>query len=236
MAAPEIAWEDSTLTRVVGLWRTVWSATTDPVGTFGRLGPDGHPREALLFSLVTSVIGWSPTLALMPCLGLFPLLFSRVMPEGVRAIGTGALCALAAIMPFVIVLGSVAVELVHGLVFHGLARMVGGVGSLSASMRAMLYTGAIRFWLWAAAALSILPFLAALAQSATRLAFVLWSGFACYGAARSVHGLADDRATLVAILTPLLSVLVVGVATAALVLAVLTVFAGSFGLAGLLSR
>ena len=38
-----------------------------------------------------------------------------------------------------------------------------------------------------------------------RLALIVWSGFACYGAAQGVHGLQDRPAIAVGVLTPVLA-------------------------------
>jgi hypothetical protein len=224
-----IAWEEGTgfFDR---LWRTVAPATTDPIATFGKLGSEMGAAPDLLvstrFAIVVSAIGWSPLILFAPCLALLPIFFAAAVPEELRAIGAGAACAIVGLLPFVLLLGSVAVEVVHGFVFHGLARLLGGKGLLVQSLHAMLYTSAVRFWQAPAMLLGFVPFLGPTVQVLMRGAFLVWTGVACFGAAKSIHQLPDDRAALVAIGTALFSTAVV---VAVLVLCVAAFVAAFFG-------
>lgn len=208
-----IAWEDTSGRFLDRVWITVWSATSDPVGTFGRLGDstsgdsNSEPdlEAALRFALVTTVIGWSPFLLITPCLAALPFAFAEALPDRVRALGLGAMCAGVGLLPFAFVAASLCAEIVHGAVFHLIARAAGGVGSARASMHAMLYTSAIRFWLAPALFLGFVPFIGSMIHLAVRAGFVLWTGIACYGAARGIHKLDDTRGLVVGIATPLLS-------------------------------
>lgn len=204
-----IAWEDPDQSFFARLWTTIWSATTNPIGTFGLLGDEeGSIVAAARFSLVTAAIGWAPYLLLIPCLSLIPLVFTQFMPDEVRAAGTGVVCAVMGGLPFAMLFGSLAVELVHGVVFFTVSRLAGGTATFSASMRAMLYTGAIRFWLFPALFLAFVPFVGWLVQPVWRAGFVIWCGFAAYGAAKGVQHLPDDRAVLVGIATPILAAMI----------------------------
>lgn len=232
-----IPWEDSQGKLVDRFWTTIWSATSDPINTFARLGegpaePELAPSARL--AILASLIGWSPFILLAPCLALLPFAFASALPERARDLGLLASFGIALAMPFVFVFGSVAVEIVHAAIFHVIATLAGGVGTSRASLRAMLYTAAIRFWLLPALFLSMVPFVGTMIHLSVRGAFILWSGFACFGAARGVHRLDDNRALLVAILTPLLSIGLVSFVIALCVFALVTAFAGTLGLGDLL--
>jgi hypothetical protein len=98
----------------------------------------------------------------------------------------------------------------------------------------MLYTSAIRFWLLPALFLGFVPFVGPMVHTAVRAGFVIWSGFACYGAAKGIHGLGDDRAVGAAILTPLLSMLIVAVVMGAAVFGLVAGLTTTFALPSLL--
>lgn len=208
-----IAWESQERGFFDRLWSTVRDATIDPVATFRALGIPGSGAAALRFTLVTSAIGYAPMLLVVPCIGAILLSMAGVImnmpevPAAIRSIGAGALCGVVASIPIFVVVFSVYVELLYAVVFHLLAMLAGGQGSFSASTRAMLYTGAIRFWLFAPLVLGFIPFVGLVFHWGGRALMLLWSGFAVYGAAEGVHRLPQDRAIFVAIATPCLVML-----------------------------
>ncbi|MFO0682562.1 MAG: hypothetical protein U0234_10945 [Sandaracinus sp.] len=230
MSAP-IVWEDRTLGFFERLTQTIWRATRDPIGTFAALGTArvGEPDLAsgTAFALIATAIGYSPYVVLAPCLGIVPLFFAQWMPPSFRGLGTGLACGLIGALPFLLVVGSLFVELVHGLVFHAICAALGGRGSFRASLHAMLYTSAVRAWLLPILVVGMVPGIGVALQSATRLAFVVWAGFACYGAARGVHGLGEDRAPLAGLFVAILSAAIPMLITSAVVGAVLFAIFGS---------
>lgn len=228
MAAP-IAWEDRSLGFFERLTQTIWRATSDPVGTFTALGAAAGAEpdlsSATAFSLVATTLGYATYFALTPCVALVPFVFAQWLPPPLRTAGTGLVCGLVGATPALLVLGSLFVELVHGLVFHAICGAFGGRGTFRASLHAMLYTSAIRAWLLPILILGFVPGVGVALQSLTRLAFVVWAGFACYGAARGVHGLGEDRAPVAGIFVAILSAAIPVLLTSALVgLALFAIF------------
>jgi hypothetical protein len=208
-----LAWESPERSFFDRLWSTVRDATIDPVATFRATGIPGSGGAALRFTLITSAIGYLPLLMFVPCIGVVMLSMASVImnmpeiPAAVRGIGAGAMCGVIASIPIFVVVFSLYVELLYALVFHLLALLAGGKGSFGASTRAMLYTGAIRFWLFVPLLLGIIPFVGFILHWGCRLAMLVWSGFAVYGAAEGVHQLPQDRAIFVGIATPFLVLL-----------------------------
>lgn len=212
-AAHDIAWEGegSFFHR---LWETVQATTLDPVGTFRRLRDQPTGGRALSLSVITAAIGNWPYLICAPCIALIPLMLlgslsssplADQIPPWIRGVGMGAMCALVGSMPFLIVLGSLFTDLVHGASFFVVGKLFGGKGSFSGSMRAGVYTGVVRFWLWPVLLLGFIPMIGTILQLLGRLALIVWSGFALYGAAQSVHQLEDRPAIAVGVLTPVLA-------------------------------
>jgi hypothetical protein len=200
------------------LWDTVSSATIDPIGTFARLGrpgASGSNSKALSLALITAAIGYWPYLVCAPCFALIPLavvstlsstpVFDQI-PEWIRNMGMGIACAGVAAFPALIFLFSLSVDVLYGVVFHILARLFGGKGDLQASMRAGLYTGLIRFWLWPVLLVAFIPMIGTILQILGRLVLLFWSGFAIFGAAGAIHGLDRDRSIAVGVLTPFIAV------------------------------
>jgi hypothetical protein len=213
VAAPDIAWEGegSFFHR---LWETVQASTLDPVGTFRALRDAPTNSKTLSLSVITAAIGNWPYLLCAPCLALVPLMIlgslsstplADQIPPWVRGIGMGAMCAMVAALPFLIVLSSLFTDLVHGASFFVVGKLFGGKGTLSGSMRAGMYSGVIRFWLWPVLLLGFVPMIGTILQLLGRLALIVWSGFALYGAAQSVHGLEERPAIAVGVLTPVLA-------------------------------
>lgn len=203
-----IAWEAPDRTFFDRLWSTVRDATIDPIATFKATGIPGSGGAAVRFTLITAAVGYFPMLLCVPCLGVFLVSMASVIlnnpnvPEAVRGLSAGALCGTVALIPILIVLFSLYTELCYAVVFHLLSMLAGGKGSFSASTRAMLYTGAIRFWLFLPLVAGSIPFVGFIIHWGGRFLMLLWSGFACYGAAQGVHQLEGDRAVLVGIATP----------------------------------
>jgi hypothetical protein len=229
-------WEDTRGRFVDRLWTTVYGATVDPIGAFGRMGAHTGERDlraAVRFALLVTTFGWLPVLLLTPCLVVIPISFAEAMPHDVRGWGLGVFCVAIGALPFLLVLGSLATELVHGLVFHAVSRVLGGKGDFRSSMHAMLYTSAIRFWLCPGLILGFVPFLGTAIQLAVRAGFVIWTGAACYGAARSLHRLDDSSAIIVGIFTPVLALVIVSFGVAAIVLAIAAATMGTTALLSL---
>jgi hypothetical protein len=225
-------WEDVRLTFVERIWRTVYGATIDPIAAFGHMSAYAGERDlsaAVRFALIVSTFGYAPVLLVVPCLALIPLAFVEWIPHELRAWGAGAFCAAIGAIPFALVLGSLLIDVVQGLVFHGLARLLGGRGALRASMHTMLYTSACRFWLCPGVFLGMLPYLHVL-SIVLRVAMVIWTGVASYAAARRLHGLGDTASIVVGIFTPLL---VLAIVTTALALVVVAIAAATIGTAEL---
>lgn len=232
-----VPWEDPDGRFFDRLWTTVHRASVDPVNTFARFGQVSEPRDlaaGVRFAIIVSVIGWLPLLLLTPCLMVIPFAFAASLPDQVRDLGLGIVCLLILATPFVFIFGSVGVELLYGVIFHLTARLVGGVGDARASFHAMLYTSAIRFWGLPAFFLGGVPFAGAMLGMLVRLAFVIWGGFACYGAARSIHKLDDNHAAIVAIVTCLLSMGIVSFVIVGVVFGIVFAIAGSLSLTDLL--
>ena len=235
-----IAWEvegKGVFSRFVS---TVWSATIAPIETFGHLAEPGSAFAALRFTLLASLVGWLPFWLILPCLAALPMfvgVIAMASPEAGDALGrlgAGMLCAAVASIPVFLILFSLYVELCYGAVFHLCSRLLGGTGSLALSLRAGLYTGAIRAWLCLPLFLSWVPLFGMLFHWGSRLVMLVWSGFALYGAAKRIHGLPHERALGVAVVTPLavLCLAIGGVLTLAFGIAFLVVgsAAGVMGL------
>lgn len=223
-------WEEDDRPFVDRTWATIWGATSDPVGTFTRIGAADGDRDlsaGVRFALLATAIGWAPFVVFTPCLALVPFFAGSALPERIRVLGTGLLCGIVGASPFVVLLSSVAVELVHAAIFHALARLLGGVGDFRRSLHAMLYTSAVRVWLLPAFFLGFVPVISGMVHVGVRMGFVLWAGFACYGAARGAHGLDDQRSVVVGILTPLLAVAIVSFCMAAVGVAILVTVVGT---------
>lgn len=213
VSAADIPWEGQGgfFTR---LWETVQASTLDPVGTFRALRDRPSSGGSLSLSLVTAAIGNWPYLICAPCVALLPLMLlgslstsplADQIPPWIRGIGMGAMCTMVGSLPFLIVLSSLFTDLVHGAAFFVVGKLFGGKGSFTGSMRAGLYTGVIRFWLWPVLLLGFVPMIGTILQILGRLALVAWSGFALYGAAQGVHQLEDRPAIAVGVLTPVLA-------------------------------
>lgn len=203
-----IAWESPERTFFDRLWSTVRDATIDPIATFRATGIPGSGGAALRFTLITSTIGYAPMLAFVPCLGILALTMASMimnapgLPPAVRGLGTGAICGVIAVIPIFIVVFSLYVELSYAIAFHLLSLLAGGKGAFHASMRAMLYTSAIRFWLVPLLLVAPIPFIGFVIHWGGRFLMLVWSGFAVYGAAQGVHQLPQDRAVFVGVATP----------------------------------
>jgi hypothetical protein len=230
VTAPGIAWEDTSRGFFDRLWSTVRDTTMDPVETFRALGSNEDVLPAVRLALACSLIGHSPALALVPCIGIGMLGFEAALSQHLHGLSVGLVCAMLGAAPFVLILGPLAADLVYALVFHGLAKLAGGTASFSASLRAMLYTGILRFWMAAVLLLFWVPFLGGLGQGAARAAVAIWSGACAYGAAQGVHGIRDDHALMIGVFTPVLSVLVIGIALGVCALGLVALFAGTFAL------
>lgn len=230
MNRPGIAWEDPNRGLFDRLWSTVRDASMDPVETFKALGPSEDIRPALLLALVCSVIGHAPALVLIPCVGFGILAFGAAFLHEATGLTTGLLFGALVALPIFLVLGPLIADLIYALVFHGLAKLAGGQASFAASLRAMLYTGFLRFWLAAVLLLIWVPFIGGLGQGAARAVVAIWSGACAYGAARGVHGIKDDHALIIGVFTPVVSVLIIGAIMAIGVLAFVTLFAGTVAL------
>lgn len=205
-----IAWEAEGRGFFSRFFGTVWSATTAPIETFSGLATPGSFWAALRFTLVASLVGWLPMWLILPCLAALPMfvgMIAMASPEAgdfLGRFGAGMLCASVAAIPVCLLLFSLYVELCYGVVFFVLARLAGGTGSLVSSLRAMLYTGAIRSWLCIPLFLTWIPFVGMLLHWGSRLLMLTWSGFAVYGAAKGIHALPHDRALGVGVATPFL--------------------------------
>jgi len=235
-----IAWETEGrgfFSRFLG---TVWSATTAPIETFSGLAEPGSLWAALRFTLMASLVGWLPMWLILPCLAALPMfvgMIAMASPEAgdlLGRFGAGMLCASVAAIPIFLLLFSLYVELCYGAVFFVLARLAGGTGGLIQSVRAMLYTGAIRTWLCIPLFITWIPFVGMLLHWGSRLLMLVWSGFAVYGAAKGIHGLTHERALGVSVATPLIvfGLAIGGVLTLAFTIAFLIVgsAAGVMGL------
>lgn len=196
------------------LWETVQGTTLDPVGTFRALRDRPSSGKAFSLSLVTAAIGNWPYMICAPCMALVPLIIlgslstsplADQIPPWIRQVGMGAICTMVGSLPFLIVLSSLFTDLVHGASFFVVGRLFGGKGTLSGSMRVGLYTGVIRFWLWPVLLLGFIPMIGTVLQLVGRIALIVWSGFALYGAAQGVHRLEDRPAIAVGVLTPVLA-------------------------------
>lgn len=232
-----VAWESPERGFFDRFWSTVRDATIDPVTTFRAMGIPGSGGAALRFTLLTSAIGYIPLFLVLSCVGALLVSMAGViltmpgMPAAVRGLGVGALCGIVGSFPIVAIVFSLYVELAYAVVFHLLCLLAGGKGELGASLRAMLYTGAIRFWLFVPLLLGMIPFVGMVFHLLGRLLMLVWSGFAVYGAAQGVHRLEGDRALLVAIATPAVVVVLAVAGGGAMVVALGALLFG--GLAGL---
>jgi hypothetical protein len=205
-----IAWEAEGKGVFSRFFGTVWSATITPIETFSGLAQPGSVFAALRFTLLASLVGWLPFWLILPCLAALPMFVGVVAMASPEAgdvlgrLGAGLLCAGVASIPLVLFLFSLYVELCYGTVLFVLSRLLGGTGSLALSLRAGLYTGAIRAWLCIPLFVSWVPLFGMLFHWGSRLVMLFWSGFAVYGAAKSIHGLPHERALGVAFVTPII--------------------------------
>jgi len=205
-----IAWEQAGRGFFSRFFGTVWSATTAPIETFGSLAEPGSLWAALRFTWMASLVAWLPMWLILPCLATLPMFIGMIAMASPEAgdflgrFGAGMLCASVASIPIFLLLFSLYVEFCYGAVFFILSRMAGGSGGLVLSLRAMLYTGAIRTWLCIPLFVTWIPIVGMVLHWGSRLVMLLWSGFAVYGAAKSIHGLTHERALGVGALTPLL--------------------------------
>lgn len=205
-----IAWEAEGRGFFSRFFGTVWSATTAPIETFSGLAKPGSLWAALRFTITASLVAWLPMWLILPCLAALPMfvgMIAMASPEAgdlLGRFGAGMLCASVAAIPIFLLLFSLYVELCYGAVFFVLARLAGGTGGLLPSLRAMLYTGAIRTWLCIPLFITWIPFVGMLLHWGSRLLMLIWSGFAVYGAAKGIHGLTHERALGVGVATPLI--------------------------------
>lgn len=211
-----VPWEDPRLSLPSRLGRTLQRLLGAPVSSFEAIG-EGDLARAASFSIVTTLVGYGPVLALF---GLgFVLIAAFGMPgfapipgaAGVGGWAIGVVIAIGAILPIFIVAFSLLTDLYFAVVFHVAALLLGGKGSFEGSLRGALYTSAARVILAPLAIFMFVPLLGPLISLAVRVGILVWCGFALSGTARRVHKLDGNAAALAGAAAPVsLLVLLVG--------------------------
>lgn len=153
----------------------------------------------------------APLLLCLPIMGLGMGIWMESLPNLPSDAPGGSLAALMcgaiAIMPVYMLVVHGFVVLYYWVVFHGASILLGGHGSVAASLRGVLYTGAIMPITALAFVLGWIPLVGSLVQLGIMVAKVGWTGFALAGTAESVHGLKDERALLAGHLPGALAIL-----------------------------
>lgn len=207
-----VPWEHPSLGFFDRLMGTMQRAITEPRATFRAIAT-GPLAPSFTFFLVTLALGYAPLLLCLPVIGLGMGLWMESLPNLPSDVPGGSLaamfCAMVAIMPLYMLVVHGLVVLYYLVVFHGAAVLLGGHGSVSASLRGILYTGAIMPITAIAFVLGWIPLVGSLVQLATAGIKVVWTGFALAGTAESVHGLKDERALLAGHLPGALAILLV---------------------------
>lgn len=203
--------EGGVLTRY---WATLVHVLPAPYTSFQGIREGNGLSSALLFAVLSNLVSYGvPMLLCAPCMlgllgivGMNPAGPDRDVPTGVLMATTA--CVLFAIPPFVAG-AQVLASLVVGLLYHGAASLAGGVGSLTESLRAALFTNVLAPVSAAAWLLGRIPILGILVTLASYGLTMLWQTFALAGHAHGVHRIQDNRAWLVAAVPALATVVLV---------------------------
>lgn len=198
-AAP-VPWEDPKRGFFDRFVATVQACLLEPRATFRSIGP-GELGPSATFSLLALAVGYSPLLVCMPCLALvlgISLLDDPTFSGPFGELGPGVLAGMVVAMPVWTVIVHGMAVLFYLVVFHAAARLLGGTGTVSASLRAVLYTNAIQPINALLMLVAFIPFVGSLFQLAGLAFKLVWTGFALTGTAERVHGLTGERALLAA--------------------------------------
>jgi hypothetical protein len=215
-----VAWEDPMLGFWARLFGTTRDALTEPTRTFRAIG-DGSLGPAASYGLTTMLVGYGPLFALF-MLAVAAIVFLGMGEladrAGVEEIGWALVCVLPVVLPAMMVAFSFFCDLYFAVVFHVTAMLLGGKGSFESSLRASLYTGAVRMVLVVLGPFLFVPLFGSVLNLAYRIFALAWCSYALAGAAKRVHRL-DDGPALVAGAAPAVSVvlLFVGIFTVAVV-------------------
>jgi hypothetical protein len=194
-----VPWESPSLGFFDRLWGTMQRAITEPRATFRSIGSGPLP-PSFTFFLATLALGYAPLLLCLPIAGLGMGIWMESLPNMPSDVPGGSLaammCGMIAILPIYMLVVHALVVLYYLVVFHGTAILLGGYGSVSGSLRGILYTGAIMPLTAIGLVFGWIPLVGSLVQLVIMGTKMVWTGFALAGTAESVHGLKDERALL----------------------------------------
>lgn len=205
-----IPWERDEGGVLARYWGTLVHVLPAPYTAFQGIREHHGLGSALIFAGLSNLLSYGlPMLLCTPCMVGLLAMVGLDAPRDREAPVEVVLAATACVMlslPAMIAAIQLALSLFVGLLYHGAARLAGGVGSLSESLRAALFTNVLAPVSAAAWVLGRIPILGILITLASYGLTLLWQTFALAGHAHGVHRIQDNRAWLVAAVPALATV------------------------------